>query len=68
MQSPEVQSRLAILRAKAADDTITPEELREAVQILRADRRSAAATPSKSSRAKGPVRSADSLLGELDAL
>lgn len=68
VQSPELQSKIADWRRKCADGTATMEEMKQAVARLRGDRRNAAAAPSKTSRAKGPARSTDELLGELSAL
>lgn len=68
--SPETLSRIAILRQKAADGTASLEEMREAVRLLRGDRR-AAATSSESSRrskAKAVIPNADDMLGELEGL
>lgn len=64
--SPELQTRFDVWRRKAADNTITIEEMREAVIALRGSRRSAAeASTTSRSRAKSPARSADDLLGDL---
>lgn len=38
MYSPETQSKMAHLRAKAVDGSITEEELRQAVKLVREDR------------------------------
>lgn len=67
IQSPELQSKLALWRLRAAEGTITREEMREAILHLRADRLSAADASAKSkskARAKGPV-DVDSLLDSL---
>lgn len=65
--SPELQTKFDIWRRKAADNTITIEELREAIIALRGSRRSAAEAPTKSrsSSSRSPARSADDLLGDL---
>lgn len=60
--SPEMQARIAILRQKALDGTLTLEETKEGIQFLRQERMMS--PPAKSSRAK-PVVDADALLGEL---
>lgn len=67
MTTPEIQSRIAILRAKAEDNTATLDEMKEAVRLLRGDRTSAAVTSEKSRRtkAKAEVKSADAMLDEL---
>ncbi len=60
--TPELQNNLAIWRQKAAAGTLSIEEMREAVKLLRAGRVSA------SYEVKGPKKaskSADELLGEL---
>ncbi len=67
LQSPEVASRISHLRMKATEGTITLEEQKEAIRLLREDRRRAAeSSPAKTSRK--PSRSADDLLGELEGL
>lgn len=65
--TPETQSRLAILRAKADDGSATIEEMREAVRLIRGDRVSAAVASEKSKRvkAKAEIKSADDMLNEL---
>lgn len=69
--TPEVQARIQILRAKALDNTITQEELREAIQLLRADRFASASASAKGKAAKAaksaPV-DADALLNELEGM
>ncbi len=72
LPSPEVQSRIAELRMKAAlPGGLTTEEMREAIGLLRADRMSASQTSDKArgkrAAAKAPVDAA-ALLGELEAL
>ena len=65
--SPELQSKLAVWREKAAQGTLSMEEMKEAIGFLRADRR-AAATQSKSSRtakAKAQIPAAEDLLKDL---
>ena len=71
LQSPEVQARIAQLRARANDNTITDEEYREAIQLLRADRVSAVYSgEKKASRAKTKAAIPDALdmLSELEGL
>jgi len=68
VQSPETQSKLAVWRQKAAQGiSLSMEEMKEAIQLLRADRRSAADAP-KASKAKSPARSSADMLGELEGL
>lgn len=68
MYTPEVQSRISTLRAKALANTLTREEMKEAVILLRQGRSSAVAasaagkTRAKASRA--PVN-VDAQLDEL---
>jgi hypothetical protein len=68
--TPEANSKLQILRAKfQSGQTLTQEELREAVHLMR-EARGVAATASAAKatkKAKGPVDS-DALIGELDGL
>ena len=66
--SPELQSRIELLRAKAIAGTLTIDEQREAIRALRADRMAAAervraGKPRASS--KTPARDAAALLGGL---
>ena len=61
---------IAELRAKIANNTITLEEMRKGIELLRGGRASAtaAALESKASggkKAKSPGRSADEMLAEL---
>jgi hypothetical protein len=65
--SGELQQKLTLWRAKCLDGTITIDELREAVQAMRGDRRSAAVASDKSRRAKAKaeIPSADDMLNEL---
>jgi hypothetical protein len=52
VQSPELQSKLAQWRQKAIDGTITLDELKEAVKIMRSDRHAALDAQMKSSSGK----------------
>lgn len=69
-QSPEMQQRLAILRQKQRDGTIDIEEMKEAILMLKGDRRNAATVSEQSKRvkAKKEVKSADELLAQLGNL
>jgi hypothetical protein len=65
----ELTNKFSIWRAKATAGTLTTEEMKEAILALRGSRRTAAdAAKATKSRAKGPTRSADDLLGELEGL
>lgn len=68
-QSAELIAKIAIWRAKAADNTITLEEMKEAVIAMRAGRMEAAAanasSSKKSSKPKAKVEDADDMLNEL---
>lgn len=68
--SPELVSKIAHWRAKAANGTLTADEMREAIAALRADRVGAAvaSTTSKASKVKAPPPDASSLLDELEGL
>lgn len=71
VQSPELQSKLALWRQKSIDGTITLEELKEAVRIMRSDRHAALDAQMKSSsgsRAKKPPVDTAKLLSDLDNL
>lgn len=67
--TPEVQARIQLLRVKALDNTITQDELREAIKLLRADRYTVASASAKGKAAKAakaaPVDT-DALLNELE--
>lgn len=63
-QSPELQAKLTLYRQKAMANTLTKEEMREAVLLMRQDRM-AASQAAKSTKAKTPARSADAMLDEL---
>lgn len=64
---PETQGRLAILRAKAVDGTLTLEEMKEAVVMMRGDRASSVrnSDSSRKAKVKAAIPSADAMLNEL---
>lgn len=66
---PDLQARIAQLRAKSLEGTITLEEMREAVAAVRAGRLGAQAAAAKSGvgggRVKREPKSADALFAEL---
>lgn len=66
--TPEIQSRIAIYRAKIADGTITLDEMKQAVLEIRGPRRNAATSSdqAKRTKAKKVVQSADDMLKELE--
>lgn len=66
MQSPEVQQKISTLRQKALAGTLTPDECKEGIILLRGSRRSAATEAT--ARKRGPAKSTDELLKELDKL
>jgi len=74
IQSPELLNQIAEWQRKSADGTITLEEMREAVKVLRANRLSSAEAAAKSkagggSRAKSKVPvDAGGLLDQLNGL
>ncbi len=61
--SIEVQTRVAELRAKARDGTLTMEDMREGISLLRAER--LAMPQGKPTSRKAPTPNADDLLSEL---
>ena len=68
--TPETQAKIAMWRSKAAEGTLTQEEMKEAILVLRGDRLSAAKA-SDSAKRKTAIKnipSADDLLGELGEL
>jgi hypothetical protein len=68
--STETLSRIAQLRAKILDNTITLEEMKEGVILLRQDRKSAASSSDSTRRAKAKaaIPSADDMLDELGGI
>lgn len=64
MLSPEMTMKIAELRQKSRDGTITLEETKEALSLLRSDRTNAQVTSTKTRSKKAPVN-ADDLLAEL---
>ena len=67
LYSPETQAKLALFRQKVADKTITDDELKEAIDILREERKAASISGmAKRAKARAIVRSAEDLLAELD--
>lgn len=68
--TPEINQRVAILRAKAAAGTMTEADMAEAIRVLREGRVGAQAASDGARRktAKAVIPDADTLLGELGAL
>ena len=66
--SAETQSLIAQLRAKGVDGTLTKDDMRLAVKLLRSDRMNAAQASATSRRkvAKTEIPDANSLLDQLD--
>jgi len=66
----DLESKIAVWRQKAVENTLTVEEMAEAVKIMRGDRRGAAIASDKSrkSAAKTAIPAADDLLSELGGL
>ena len=65
------RNRISMLRQRVLSGTITPDEEREAIRLLRADRAAAVAAsakPAQGSRAKKAPVNSDDLLAELDGL
>lgn len=70
MNDIPISSRIEQFRQKAASGTMTIEDAREAVALLRQGRKSASEAPrakKAAGKAKGPVDT-DALFGELDGL
>lgn len=67
--TPETLGKIAVWQAKALDGTLTLEEQREAIAVMRADRKMSASTGSSTSarraKAKAEIPDADDMLGEL---
>jgi hypothetical protein len=72
LQTPELQSKLVYWRSRAADGTITLDEMKEAILLLRENRKAAseanAASKSGGKKASRPARSSDDMLSELEGL
>ena len=68
--TPEMNAKIAIWRQKALDNTLTVEDMKEAILALRGDRVGAAVASDKSRKAKAKtvVPSADDLMAELEGL
>lgn len=68
--SAEVQTKIAIWRQKAADGTLTIDDCKEYVIVLRGGRRSAAeaSEASRKTKARKVVKSAGEMLDELAGL
>ena len=68
MYPPETQAKIALFRAKMAEGTMTIEEMKEAVELLREGRLAAslASASSTRKRAAREIPKADDLLGELE--
>jgi len=66
---PQLLQKMQEYRRKAADGTISLEEMREAIVLMRQGRVAAVATAASSkSRAAKPTVSAEALLSELEGL
>lgn len=68
--SPEVLNEISVLRQKQALGTLTMEDMKKGIQIMREGRRTAAVSPDQTKRAKAKkeVKSGDELLDELENL
>lgn len=63
---PETHSRLTVLRQKAIEGTLTLEEMKEAVVMMRGDRASSVKQgDTRRAKVKAAIPDADSLLNEL---
>lgn len=65
--TPEVNSKIAIWRAKAAAGTLTLDEMREAIVVLRGSRVGAAhaSATARQKKAKAEIPSAEDMLSEI---
>ena len=70
MTTLDTMTKIAIWRQKAIDGTLTVEEMKEAIQVMRGDRRGAAIASDKARKAEAGVAipTADDLLAELGDL
>ena len=67
MYSPETVERIRQLRARDAEGTLTIEDMKEAARLIRAGRMNASQVKA-AARAKGPLKSGDAMLDELDSM
>lgn len=69
MYSPETQSRIEHLRAKASDGSLTPGELAEGIKLMREGRLTAvtSSAAAKQKKAKVPVN-IEAVFAEIDKL
>ena len=66
---PETQGRLAALRQKAVEGTLTIEEMKEAIVMMRGDRASSVKnTDARRAKVKAAIPDADTLLDELGGI
>lgn len=70
VQSLNTLSRIAQLRAKSLSGELTREEMKEAINLMRGDRKNAARASESSKRkvAKAAIPDADTMLNELEGL
>jgi hypothetical protein len=69
MFSPELASQVALWRQKAKDGTLTQDEMREAIQALRAERATASPTGTSVKRTAAKAKpSSEDLLSQLEGL
>lgn len=68
--SPEMQAEIAVWRQKALDGTLTLEEIKRGITLLRGDRVAArqSSTTGTRARAKTAIKAADDLINELKGL
>lgn len=68
--TPETVARIEALRQKMTANTISTEELQEALRLMREDRRAASAEPAskRSAKPKAQIKSADEMLDELGGI
>ena len=65
--SPELNAKVAVWRARALNNTLTEEDMKEAIIAMRGDRVGAhvASDKSRRSKAKAEIPSADDMLAEM---
>ena len=70
MATLDMMTKIAVWRQKAIEGTLSIEEMKEAIQALRGDRRGAAIASDKARKAKAgtAIPTADDLLAELGDL
>jgi hypothetical protein len=69
MYSPELSAQVAAWRQKAREGTLTQEEMKEAIKVLRVERAQASPTATSTKRTAAKAKpSGDDLLSQLEGI